>query len=81
MKPENPSSSHCKDVIQGVSIAAEKRLREAFGEVLQEEVDSDKTLSVHKLEKLVKLPPVKKMEKSLSLPDDTPEDARKFFND
>lgn len=71
--PENPSQH--KVVIRGIVEAAKKRLHEALGFE-----DEDETVSVHKLEKKLKLPAVKELEKSLSLPTNTPEDVCKFFN-
>jgi len=70
---ENHPSQY-KDVIKGIVTPAEKRLREALG------FDDDKTLSIYKLEKELKQPAAKELGKSLKLPDNTPDDARKFFN-
>lgn len=63
-----------KDVAREIAAVAEKRLRVALG------FDDKTTISIYKLENQLKLPGMKELEKSLKLPDNTPEDARKFFN-
>jgi hypothetical protein len=68
--PNNPSEY--KGVIHAIATAAEKRILDAFGL-------EDKTISIYKLEKQLKLPAMKELEKSLRLPDNTPDDMRKFF--
>ena len=73
LKPEN-SPYHDKTVIRAIANEAEKRVREAVG------FDDIETVSVYKLEKKLSLSVVKEYEKSLNLPDNTPDDARKFFN-
>jgi len=63
-----------KSAIRVIATAAEKRLLDALGL-------EDKSISIYKLEKQLKLPEMKEMlvEKSLKLPENTPDDMRKFF--
>ena len=61
-----------KDTIKGIATTAEKRLREALN------FEEGKTLSIYKLEKQLKT--TKELEKQRKLPDNTPDDIRKFFN-
>jgi len=55
-----------------IATAAEERIREALS-------FEDKTISMHKLEKALKDPNMKELERTLKLPVNTPEDAHKFF--
>ena len=71
LMPENPSQY--KNVIRDIATTAEARIRETMG------FDDKTIISRHKLEKQLKLPEVKKHEKTLKLPEDTPEDIRNFF--
>jgi hypothetical protein len=71
LMPNNPSQY--KNIVREIATAAEKRIRDALG------FDDDTIISMYKLEKQLKLPAMKEVEKSLSLPDNTPGDMRKFF--
>jgi hypothetical protein len=68
--PSNPSQY--KSNIRAIANAAEKRICDALG--LEED-----TISVYKLEKQLKLPHLKDLEKTLKLPSNTPEEMKKFF--
>jgi hypothetical protein len=72
LMPNNPSQY--KSIVQEIATAAEKRIRDALG------FDDNTIISIYKLEKQLKLPAMKELEKSLSLPDNTPDDMRKFFS-
>lgn len=60
-----------KDEIRGIAIPAEKRLREAL------KFDGEKPLSMYRLEKELKRS--NSLEKACELPDNTPDEMRKFF--
>lgn len=59
-----------RESIRRIAALAEERLRAIFKE---------KALTIHKLEKLLRQPEFKLMEKSLELPLDTPVEMKKFF--
>ena len=69
LKPTNPAPGQHKDVIHGIATKAEERIREAFGFNPKPFV-----ISVYKLE------PFHPRMKKLDLPDNTPDDMRKFFD-
>ncbi|KAG7356501.1 hypothetical protein IV203_001187 [Nitzschia inconspicua] len=71
LKSNNPVQY--KDLIRGIATKAEEKIRENLG------FDS-KTITIYKVEKQLTLPRMKGLEKSLNLPDNTPDDMRKFFN-
>ena len=72
MKPTNNPTQY-KDIVRGIATKAEERIREALT------FNSNTTITVHKLEKELKHPVAKELSKTLSLPDNTPDDYRKFI--
>lgn len=69
VKPENPA--RYKEIIRDIATKAEERIREAIG------FDDRTIITIYKLEKQLKLV---KLETVRQLPDNTPDDIRKFFN-
>jgi hypothetical protein len=69
MKPKNPAQY--KEIIRDTATKAEQRIRQMI------EYDDTTTITIHKLEKLLKQ--VKELETSGRLPDNTPDDMRKYF--
>jgi len=57
-----------KEMVRRIATAAEERMRDALG-------FEDKTISMHKLEKALKDPNMKELERTLKAPANTPEDA------
>jgi len=66
LMPEDRSKH--KEMVRRIATAAEERMRDALG-------FEDKTISMHKLEKALKDPNMKELERTLKAPANTPEDA------
>ena len=67
--PDDPTKNY-KEVLRRTAAASEERIRNSLG-------FEDKRITVYTL---ANLPNIKDLEKTLSLPASTPEDARKFFS-
>jgi len=73
---EDEAPSHYKEKVRRIASAAEERIRDDFEEFKDKK---DKIITIYKLEKVLKRQEIKELERTWTLPEDAPEEARKFF--